>query len=50
MEEIRLKINTIKIGKQYRTDLGDLEELAQSLDAGLLQPIGVTPEFKFRTF
>lgn len=45
MEEIHsLKIRSIKIGKQYRTDLGDLEELAESIRQGLLQPIGVTPK------
>jgi len=45
VEEIHsLKIRSIKIGKQYRTDVGDLQELAESIRQGLLQPIGVTPK------
>ena len=44
-EKIRdLKISTIKIGTQFRKDFGDLEELAESIRQGLLQPIGVTPK------
>ena len=39
-----LKISTIKIGTQFRKDFGDLEELAESIRQGLLQPIGVTPK------
>ena len=39
---INLNISVIKIGKQFRNDLGDLTELAESIRQGLLQPIGVT--------
>ena len=39
-----IKISTIKIGKQFRKEMGDLEELAESIRHGLLQPIGVTPK------
>ena len=39
-----LKISTIKIGTQFRKEMGDLEELAESIRQGLLQPIGITPK------
>ncbi len=39
-----LPISKIKIGNRHRKDLGDLEPLATSIENGLLQPIGVTPE------
>jgi ParB-like chromosome segregation protein Spo0J len=43
MDEIkRVRISSIKIGKQFRQDMGDLEELAESIKECLLQPIGVT--------
>ena len=43
MDEIkRLRISSIKIGKQFREDMGDLEELAESISECLLQPIGIT--------
>jgi len=38
-----LKITDITVGQRHRKDMGDLNELAQSIkDEGLLQPIGVT--------
>lgn len=43
--EIRmLPISQIKIGNRHRKDLGDLHDLAASIEKGLLQPIGVSPE------
>jgi ParB family chromosome partitioning protein len=42
MDEI--KISEIRTGKRFRKDHGDLQELAESLKTGLLQPIGVTPK------
>ena len=39
-----LPISQITIGKRHRKDLGDLAALAASIESGLLQPIGVTPE------
>ena len=39
-----LTISQIKIGNRHRKDLGDLNDLAASIESGLLQPIGVTPE------
>src|SRR5271166_1655882 len=45
MHDIRLlPISQITIGKRHRKDLGDLAALAASIESGLLQPIGVTPE------
>ncbi len=45
MHDIRLlPISQIKIGKRHRKALGDLAALAASIESGLLQPIGVTPE------
>lgn len=42
-----LKIADIKIGKRHRKDMGDLVSLAESIrHDGLLQPIGVTDEFR----
>ncbi|MBA4192198.1 MAG: hypothetical protein C0467_29855, partial [Planctomycetaceae bacterium] len=36
-------ISSITIGDRFRKDLGDLSELAESIDAiGLLHPIGIT--------
>lgn len=41
---VTLPITSIKIGKRFRSDLGDLDALALSIkDLGLLQPIGVDP-------
>jgi len=45
MHDIRLlPISQIKIGDRHRKDLGDLRDLAASIEKELLQPIGVTPE------
>src|SRR5208337_4107376 len=45
MHDIRLlPISQIKIGDRHRKDMGDLRDLAASIEKGLLQPIGVTPE------
>jgi AraC-like DNA-binding protein len=45
MHEIRmLPISQIVIGDRHRKDLGDLNALAASLENGMLQPIGVTPD------
>ena len=42
-----LRIADIKIGKRHRKDMGDLVSLAESIrHDGLLQPIGVTDEFR----
>ena len=39
------KITEITIGARHRKDMGDLDQLADSiLEEGLLQPIGITPE------
>lgn len=43
---IEAKINDIIISPRIRKDMGDLKELAQSIDDGLLQPIGVTPDYE----
>lgn len=43
-DEKHLRLSDIKIGKRFRQDMGDIPELAESLKAGLLQPIGVTPK------
>jgi DNA modification methylase len=40
----KIRISTIKIPEQFRKDMGDLEELAESIRGGLLQPIGITPK------
>ncbi|MDE0545935.1 ParB N-terminal domain-containing protein [Microbacterium sp. C7(2022)] len=43
--ELERSIDSIQIGARHRTDLGDLESLAESIrQHGLLQPITVTPE------
>ena len=40
-------IGDILIGKRHRSDMGDIESLAESIDAvGLLHPIVVTPDNK----
>jgi hypothetical protein len=41
-----LAISEIKIGRRHRKDLGDLVALATSIDRGLLQPIGGSPEME----
>lgn len=43
--ELERSIDSIRIGSRHRTDLGDLDALAASIERqGLLQPITVTPE------
>jgi len=38
-------INSIKIGKRFRRDLGDIDALARSInEVGLLHPIVITPD------
>jgi len=47
METIETPIRSIKIGDRFRKEMGDLESLGQSIrDGGLLQPIGITPEYE----
>ncbi len=42
---MKVQIDSIKIGKRFRKDLGDLSPLKTSMaELGLLQPIGVTSE------
>ena len=42
-----VQIVTIKIGKRYRKDMGDIETLAASIESiGLLQPIGINPNYQ----
>ena len=40
----RVSISDIKITKRIRKEHGDLNELAESMNEGLLQPVGITPE------
>jgi ParB family chromosome partitioning protein len=43
--ELERSIDSIRIGSRHRTDLGDIDALAASIQRqGLLQPITVTPE------
>ena len=40
-----MKIAEIVIGKRHRTDMGDIEELARSIEkVGLLHPVVITPD------
>jgi ParB/RepB/Spo0J family partition protein len=40
-------IDTIEIGERHRTDMGDLDSLARSIEEiGLLHPVVITPELK----
>jgi N6-adenosine-specific RNA methylase IME4 len=41
-----LPISQIRIGLRHRKDVGDLSALAASIESGLLQPIGVSPEME----
>jgi site-specific DNA-methyltransferase (adenine-specific) len=42
---IEVKISDIQVGERVRHDLGDIQDLARSIEAlGLLQPIGLTPD------
>ena len=39
------QIDSIKIGKRFRKDLGDIDSLAESINRyGLFHPIVITPE------
>lgn len=43
--ELERSIDSIRIGSRHRTDLGDIDALADSIQSqGMLQPITVTPE------
>ena len=43
--ELRRAVDSILVGHRHRTDLGDIDELAGSIDReGLLQPITITPD------
>jgi ParB family chromosome partitioning protein len=43
--ELERSIDSIRIGSRHRTDLGDIDGLAASIQShGMLQPITVTPE------
>jgi ParB family chromosome partitioning protein len=43
--ELERSIDSIRIGSRHRTDLGDIDALAASIQSqGMLQPITVTPE------
>jgi ParB family chromosome partitioning protein len=43
--ELERSIDSIRIGSRHRTDLGDIDALAASIEKqGLLQPITVTPD------
>jgi hypothetical protein len=42
---IEVKISDIKIGNRHREEMGNIEELAESIEeTDLLQPIGITPD------
>ena len=42
---MKMKIGDIKIGDRYRKQMGDIQELADSIEEqGLLQPIGITQD------
>ncbi|KAB1897887.1 ParB N-terminal domain-containing protein, partial [Micrococcus luteus] len=43
--ELERTVASIQVGHRHRTELGDIDELAVSIDRdGLLQPITITPE------
>ena len=43
--ELDRAIDSIRVGARHRTDLGDIDALAASIERqGLLQPITVTPD------
>lgn len=43
--ELERTVESIQVGQRHRTELGDLDELATSIDRdGLLQPITTTPD------
>ena len=44
--ERSVPISAIKVDDRHRKDMGDIAQLAASIDAvGLMQPIGITPGF-----
>jgi len=44
---MKIAISDIDVGERHRKDLGDLQELAKSIqEQGLLQPIGITEDHK----
>ena len=43
--ELERTVASIQIGRRHRTELGDIDELAASIDRdGLLQPVTITPD------
>ena len=43
--ELERAVDSIGIGRRHRTDLGDIDALAESIDQhGLLQPLTITPD------
>lgn len=43
--ELEWTVDSIRVGRRHRTELGDIDELAASIERdGLLQPITVTPD------
>ncbi len=43
--ELERTVASIQVGRRHRTELGDIDELAASIDRdGLLQPITITPD------
>lgn len=45
--ETSVPIESIRMGNPHRRDLGDIEELARSIqDIGLIHPIGLTPDLR----
>jgi ParB family chromosome partitioning protein len=43
--ELERTVASIRVGRRHRTELGDIEQLAASIDRdGLLQPITITPD------
>ncbi|GAB3767886.1 ParB N-terminal domain-containing protein [Microlunatus parietis] len=43
--ELEWVVNSIRVGQRHRTELGNIDELASSIDRdGLLQPITITPD------
>ena len=43
--ELERTVASIRVGRRHRTELGDIDELAASIERdGLLQPITITPD------
>ena len=48
--ELEWTVESIRVGRRHRTELGDIDELAASIERdGLLQPITVTPDTDVHT-